>query len=631
MTSLPADTALYHMRAKVFQRSKGRSSVAAAAYRSTSKLTDHRIGETFDYTRKHCVAAFILTPENAPDWTRDREALWNRVEVGEKAVNAVVGREVEISIPRDIPESEWQSFAEEICRPYVEAGAVVDVAIHAPTAADKNKNPHLHIMMTTRALDASQPHGFAKKKNDDITRIFESGGRHGGGKRGDALKAERERIAEISNKYLAAAGSARRVSHKSWADLGIERDPEPDMGEDRIKKVRRQRKHDHITSQVSAMRNTRNLENELAATEEAIMQTEPRFQTSQMSGGIKPRRKQDLKARLMTEKFPNADLSGHVSDFYQVDTRNPSVTKIRMRDGGWCEVDENGRTVRVYGTQGSADELAQRLIDSGYADKLDRLRVEQEYKKAGAGKTPKTIPADEAERLAERWRERGFTRVDVQPDGCWVTIGTTRIQDLGTSLRIHGKPSDAACAAMVEKAVDEWGSECEVRGSQAFKDAIWLQAQRRGVKVYDEATGQPYIPSAAFAAQWNREKKDDKESENDIGAISADKKLSGLLKSAAAGDSEALTRLENNDPDLAHFLSLHLDDEQRKSLSAEPDEKLVAALKSFREYGQKAKADQDAKGEDRKVVSLSERLRAKAEREKEMEMEAEREAGPKPK
>jgi hypothetical protein len=630
MTSLPADTALYHMRAKVFQRSKGRSSVAAAAYRSASKLTDDRIGETFDYTRKHCVGSFILTPENAPDWTKHRETLWNRVEIGEKAVNAVVGREVEISIPRDIPEDQWQAFAEEICRPYVEAGAVVDVAVHAPTAADKNKNPHLHIMMTTRALDASQPHGFAKKKNDDITRIFESGGRHGGGKRGDALKSERERIAEISNKYLAAAGSARRVSHKSWADLGIEREAEPDMGEERIKKVRRQKRHDRVTAQVSAMRNTRNLENQLTETEDQIMAAEPRFQNSQMPGGIKPRRKQDFKTKLMSERFPDADLSGHASNLYQIDTRNPSLTKIRMRDGGWCEVDENGRTVRVYGPQGSADELAQRLLDSGYADKLDRLRVEQEYKKAGAPKTPKTIPADEAERLAERWRERGFTKVDVMPDGAWVTIGTTRIQDLGDTLRIHGKPSDAACAAMVEKAVDEWGSECEVRGSQAFKDSIWLAAQRRGVTVYDELTGQLYQPSPDVKARFDKDRKKAEESTNDVAAISADKKLSGLLKGAAAGDSEALTRLENNDEDLANFVSFHLDDEQRKNLAQEPDEKLVAALKSFREYGAKAKADQEQAGEDKKVVSLSERLRAKAERQKEMELEAERGNAPKP-
>ncbi|MER8547952.1 MobA/MobL family protein [Mesorhizobium sp. M1169] len=133
-----------------FQRLKGRSSVAAAAYRSTSCLTDHRIGATFDYTRKHKIAAFILTPENAPDWTCDREALWNACEFVERA-NGVVGREVEISIPRDIPESDWQAFAEEICARYVEAGAVVDVAIHAPTAADKNKNPHIHGMLTTRA------------------------------------------------------------------------------------------------------------------------------------------------------------------------------------------------------------------------------------------------------------------------------------------------------------------------------------------------------------------------------------------------------------------------------------------------------------------------------------------------
>jgi hypothetical protein len=198
VTSLPDDRAIYRAEAKVIQRSAGRSAVAAAAYRAGECLTDRRTGETFDYTKKHCKWSTILAPEGAPAWAFDRSELWNRCEAAETAANRVTAREMQITIPRDIPESEFQKLAEDICRPYIAAGAVCDVALHAPSATDNEPNYHFHIMLSTRALDPEGPQGFASKKNSDLTRIFESGGQYGG-KKGEALVRERARIADVMN------------------------------------------------------------------------------------------------------------------------------------------------------------------------------------------------------------------------------------------------------------------------------------------------------------------------------------------------------------------------------------------------------------------------------------------------
>jgi len=50
-----------------------------------------------DYTRKGgVVVTGIAVSDGAPDWARDRSALWNAAEAAEKRKNSTVAREVEI-------------------------------------------------------------------------------------------------------------------------------------------------------------------------------------------------------------------------------------------------------------------------------------------------------------------------------------------------------------------------------------------------------------------------------------------------------------------------------------------------------------------------------------------------------
>lgn len=616
MTSLPPDYALYHMDAKLFQRSKGRSAVAAAAYRSATCLTDHRIGQTFDYRKKPCHDSFILAPDDAPEWVYDREALWNRAEAAEKGnPRAVTGREVEFSIPRDIPEYKWRAYAEEMCRPYIDAGAICDVAIHNPRAADGGEQPHFHISLTTRALDPATPHGFAKKKNDTLTRMFESGGRHGGGKRGDALKAERARLAEITNRYLAAAGSPRRVTSESWSAQRINRASEPKIGEDRMRKVQRQRKHDRLTAAVGATRALRKAENELSKIEEELMSMNP---IHQIKGGVRPARKQDYKMRLLSDRFPGADLSGFKDEIYQVDARSPSKTIIRMRDRGWLEY-ENG-LIHTYGPRGKAELLANRLVVSGHANATEHLEKTASYQRRGSGlrqrRTPDTPdpeqPLSVVEQRAEFWRALGYTHVSPMPDGVFVSIGSCKLQDLGDELKIHGRVNDDATRAMVLKAQEQWGGEMEVFGSKTFKDMMWLESQRQGVTLYDADTGKIYEPSPNIKKSWEEATAKLAEATGDLEALEARKQLGSLMRRAASGDVEAAVELERNDEELADFLNRHLDKQQRAEFAQGSDGEIAEDLDLFRKLGVQARAEDEQDGKAEETPALSQRLAAEA-------------------
>jgi hypothetical protein len=72
------------LEAKIFSREhRGRSVVAAAAYRNGGKIRDEKYDRVHDYSRrsKGVVESVILRPENSPEWTAKPDTLWNTVEL----------------------------------------------------------------------------------------------------------------------------------------------------------------------------------------------------------------------------------------------------------------------------------------------------------------------------------------------------------------------------------------------------------------------------------------------------------------------------------------------------------------------------------------------------------------------
>jgi ATP-dependent exoDNAse (exonuclease V) alpha subunit len=219
--------AIYHLRAKIISRRKGQSTVAgasyrsgghsathAAAYRSGERLTDAHTGRTFDYGRKQgIVHTEIIAPGNAPDWVYSRQTLWNRVEDAEKRKDAQLAREIEISLPRELPPEQRvklvRSFVQE---QFVRLGMVADVALHCPKASDNKEQPHAHIMLTLRPLKPDDS-GFGNKERAWNEHAL--------------LERWRQQWAAAVNQALADAGSAEQVDHRTLAAQGIPRAPLP--------------------------------------------------------------------------------------------------------------------------------------------------------------------------------------------------------------------------------------------------------------------------------------------------------------------------------------------------------------------------------------------------------------------
>ena len=143
--------AIYHLSAKIIRKSQGRSTIAAAAYRSGESLHNYNNGITHNYTKKRDVVyKDIILCENAPPEYNDREVLWNEVEKLEKDQNARLAREIEIAIPREISRNDQINLVRSYVKDtYVSNGMCADVAIHE----GKNGNPHAHVLLTLRPID----------------------------------------------------------------------------------------------------------------------------------------------------------------------------------------------------------------------------------------------------------------------------------------------------------------------------------------------------------------------------------------------------------------------------------------------------------------------------------------------
>lgn len=193
--------AIYHLSAKIVSRSTGRSSVSAAAYRSASRFTDQRTGQDHNYTAKRDVQhSEILAPENAPDWMRDREKLWNAVERMEKRRDAQLAREIEVALPRELTTDEHIKLVRDfVQKEFVNHMLIADINIHAGRARDGGEQPHAHIMLTTRELLGDD---FSKTKNRDWNA-------------GEKLEGWRSRWADHVNLELQRGGHECRIDHRT--------------------------------------------------------------------------------------------------------------------------------------------------------------------------------------------------------------------------------------------------------------------------------------------------------------------------------------------------------------------------------------------------------------------------------
>jgi Ti-type conjugative transfer relaxase TraA len=207
--------AIYHFSAKVISRAKGSSAVAAAAYRSASRLQDERLDRAHDFSAKAGVVhSRILLPEGAPERWRDRETLWNEIEAREVRKDAQLAREIEFALPRELSERDGVELARSfVQREFVGKGMVADLNVHWDVGPDGEAKPHAHVML---ALRSAGPEGFGGKVRDwNAT---------------DQLVAWREAWADHANRRLAEIGIDARIDPRALKDQGIELEPQNKIG-----------------------------------------------------------------------------------------------------------------------------------------------------------------------------------------------------------------------------------------------------------------------------------------------------------------------------------------------------------------------------------------------------------------
>jgi len=179
---------IFHFRMQKLSRAAGRSTVAAAAYRSGTRLVDAQTHEVHDFTRRRGVVHSELI-----GWDGERANLWNAAERSEKRKDAVPAREVVVSLPVELSSAGRLALARAIGEQIrTTTGGAVDLNVHHPSEhpqADQ-RNHHVHVQWTTRGVDAQG--AFIPKKADPFKGLD-------GPK---AIKTLRARVAALTNGAL---------------------------------------------------------------------------------------------------------------------------------------------------------------------------------------------------------------------------------------------------------------------------------------------------------------------------------------------------------------------------------------------------------------------------------------------
>ena len=195
--------ALFHSTTKIISRSDAGNAVAAAAYRSGTRMTCARTGQVFNYTRKREVTyRAILAPADSPAWVFDRTQLADAIEASETRKNSQLWREVQMALPIQLTSQQHiQLLTEYVQEQFINRGMVACIALHDK----KTGNPHVHILLTLRDITLD---GFGAKRRDWNDKAL--------------VIQWREAWATACKAALEQAGSTERIDHRSNKDRGID-------------------------------------------------------------------------------------------------------------------------------------------------------------------------------------------------------------------------------------------------------------------------------------------------------------------------------------------------------------------------------------------------------------------------
>ena len=226
---------------KIISRGKGQSCMASCAYYSgEKKYSEYECCWKYPHSSSSRVKwVEVMLPSNAPRAYADPQTLWNAVDAAETSVNAQTARSMLFALPRELTDEQNLALVRDFCqKEFVDKGMVCNFFYH-----DKGDgNPHVHIMLTLRAMDEN---GKWLPKSKNVYALDENGNRirapNGSWKRVKVNTVDwnerrygeiwRQDWAAAQNAVLEAAGRMERVDMRSLERQGVEdRLPQKHLG-----------------------------------------------------------------------------------------------------------------------------------------------------------------------------------------------------------------------------------------------------------------------------------------------------------------------------------------------------------------------------------------------------------------
>jgi len=208
--------AIFHLTTKIHGLGSDPklNALRSYAYRSGTKIVDPVTGSVYNFTSKQSevVLTETITPtEFIPEWMKDGAQLWRSVQTFEEGgrADAQIFRELEMSLPIELGIDAYTTIIRRFIREQLTSKSIIcSFSVHL-----KPGNPHVHIMTTLRDIEG----GMFLNKNRDWNKV-------------SFVHELRESWSRHVNEALEAAGLDERITHKSFADLGIEREASVHVG-----------------------------------------------------------------------------------------------------------------------------------------------------------------------------------------------------------------------------------------------------------------------------------------------------------------------------------------------------------------------------------------------------------------
>jgi hypothetical protein len=241
-TALEAEMAHYHCDVNAGVKGEGGKQVASSHYAYICR------SGVFAKLQSEEETVFV-TSGNMPSWAaHDASLFWLASDTYERE-NGSVYRECEVALPRELTREQRIAIVKNFIDRVLPQHAYT-LAIHEKAASDGLPQPHVHLMFSERIQDDVERAADVYFKRAAAPRKGKNGVARpvdpaAGGCRKDSMQPRlmefRELWASLINDAYKNAGLDFRVDHRSFADQGIEREPQKHIGPGRREAVERAR------------------------------------------------------------------------------------------------------------------------------------------------------------------------------------------------------------------------------------------------------------------------------------------------------------------------------------------------------------------------------------------------------